>query len=193
MAGVTSGEVVHFAHPGAGHRRSKSTPKGRQVLPQAKHEIVALLGAQSRDRQYVIECLHLIQDKWHQISAAHLAARGGLRGFDGAGFPTGRKWRSVRSEPGPRLMAVNADEGEPGTFKDGHYLETDPHRFLEVDDFGFDGTPINEALVRDLAGGEFLAHQRNLVLVGGTGTGKTHVSIVTPDSGATRKSIGARY
>ena len=56
---------------------------------------------------------------------------GGLRGLGGAGFPTGRKWRSVRGEPGPRLMAVNGDEGEPGTFKDGHYLNTDPHRFLE--------------------------------------------------------------
>lgn len=54
-----------------------------------------------------------------------------LRGLGGAGFPTGRKWRFVRQEPGPRLMAVNADEGEPGTFKDRHYLETDPHRFLE--------------------------------------------------------------
>ena len=56
---------------------------------------------------------------------------GGLRGLGGAGFPTGRKWRSVRGEPGPRLMAVNGDEGEPGTFKDQHYLNTDPHRFLE--------------------------------------------------------------
>ena len=56
---------------------------------------------------------------------------GGLRGLGGAGFPTGRKWRSVRGEPGPRLMAVNGDEGEPGTFKDRHYLNTDPHRFLE--------------------------------------------------------------
>jgi len=54
-----------------------------------------------------------------------------LRGLGGAGFPTGRKWRFVRAEPKPRLMAVNADEGEPGTFKDRHYLETDPHRFLE--------------------------------------------------------------
>jgi formate dehydrogenase beta subunit len=55
----------------------------------------------------------------------------GLRGLGGAGFPTARKWRSVLGEPGPRLMAVNADEGEPGTFKDRHYLNTDPHRFLE--------------------------------------------------------------
>ncbi len=55
----------------------------------------------------------------------------GLRGLGGAGFPAGRKWRIVRSEPAPRLMAVNIDEGEPGTFKDRFYLERDPHRFLE--------------------------------------------------------------
>ncbi len=55
----------------------------------------------------------------------------GLRGLGGAGFPTGRKWRIVRGEAAPRLMAVNIDEGEPGTFKDRFYLETDPHRFLE--------------------------------------------------------------
>jgi formate dehydrogenase beta subunit len=54
-----------------------------------------------------------------------------LRGLGGAGFPTGRKWALVRAEPAPRLMAVNADEGEPGTFKDRYFLETDPHRFLE--------------------------------------------------------------
>jgi formate dehydrogenase len=54
-----------------------------------------------------------------------------LRGLGGAGFPAGRKWRIVRSEPAPRLMAVNIDEGEPGTFKDRYYLERDPHRFLE--------------------------------------------------------------
>ncbi|MEW8429447.1 MAG: NADH-quinone oxidoreductase subunit F, partial [gamma proteobacterium symbiont of Ctena orbiculata] len=54
-----------------------------------------------------------------------------LRGLGGAGFPTGRKWRIVRGYEGPRMMAVNCDEGEPGTFKDGEYLERDPHRFLE--------------------------------------------------------------
>jgi len=54
-----------------------------------------------------------------------------LRGLGGAGFPVGRKWRIVRAEPAPRLMAVNIDEGEPGTFKDRYYLERDPHRFLE--------------------------------------------------------------
>jgi formate dehydrogenase len=55
----------------------------------------------------------------------------GLRGLGGAGFPAGRKWRAVRAEPAPRLLAVNIDEGEPGTFKDRFYLERDPHRFLE--------------------------------------------------------------
>lgn len=55
----------------------------------------------------------------------------GLRGLGGAGFPAGRKWRIVSSEPAPRLMAINIDEGEPGTFKDRYYLERDSHRFLE--------------------------------------------------------------
>ena len=55
----------------------------------------------------------------------------GLRGLGGAGFPAGRKWRLVGAEPSPRVMAVNIDEGEPGTFKDRWYLERDPHRFLE--------------------------------------------------------------
>ena len=55
----------------------------------------------------------------------------GLRGLGGAGFPAGRKWRILRSQPRPRLIAVNIDEGEPGTFKDRYYLERDPHRFIE--------------------------------------------------------------
>ncbi len=54
-----------------------------------------------------------------------------LRGLGGAGFPAGRKWSIVRDQPGPRLMTINGDEGEPGTFKDRIYLEQDPHRFLE--------------------------------------------------------------
>jgi formate dehydrogenase len=55
----------------------------------------------------------------------------GLRGLGGAGFPAGRKWRIVRAEPQPKVVAINIDEGEPGTFKDRIYLERDPHRFLE--------------------------------------------------------------
>ena len=269
--------VRSFEHPGVGRKRAKATPKGRQVDPTAAREIELLLGDRSRRRDLLIEHLHLIQDKYHQISAAHLAAlademklslaevfetatfyahfdvvkegepdiapltirvcdsltcamlgaekllhelqdnsgpgvrvvrapcvgrcdtapvaevghhfvdhatvtnvlaaakasetnahlpdyvgydayvagggykllnrlRSGelsredllkslddasLRGLGGAGFPTGRKWRAVLGEPGPRLMAINGDEGEPGTFKDRYYLETDPHRFIE--------------------------------------------------------------
>ncbi len=270
-------QVRSFEHPGEGRRRAKATPKGRQIDPAAAHDIELLLGDRPRRRDLLIEHLHLIQDKYHQISADHLAAlademrlsfaevfetatfyahfdvvkegqpdiapltirvcdsltcamlggekllhelqdsagptirvvrapcvgrcdtapaaevghnfvdhasvdgvlatatrgdihshlpdyigydayvagggykllkrlRSGelpkadllkalddasLRGLGGAGFPTGRKWRAVLGEPGPRLMAVNGDEGEPGTFKDRYYLETDPHRFLE--------------------------------------------------------------
>lgn len=270
-------KVREFEHPGEGRRRAKATPKGRQVDPTALHEIEQLLGDKPRRRDLLIEYLHLIQDKYRQISAAHLAAlademklafaevfetatfyahfdvvkegepdiapltirvcdsltcamlggeklledlrsasgpgirvvrapcvgrcdtapaaevghnfvdhatvanvmaaanardthahlpeyvdydayvagggyrllnrvRSGelskddllkalddasLRGLGGAGFPTGRKWRAVLGEPGPRLMAINGDEGEPGTFKDRYYLETDPHRFIE--------------------------------------------------------------
>ncbi|HYS84152.1 MAG TPA: NAD(P)H-dependent oxidoreductase subunit E, partial [Bradyrhizobium sp.] len=269
-------QVRSFEHPGEGRRRSKSTPKGRQIEPQAAEEISLLLGDRPRRRDLLIEHLHLIQDTYRQISAAHLAAlademklafaevfetatfyahfdvvkegeanippltiricdsltcamlgaekllhelqnsagpgvrvvrapcvgrcdtapaaevghhfvdhasvasvlaaaKGGethahlpdyvgydayvagggyallnrlrsgelakedllkalddasLRGLGGAGFPTGRKWRAVLGEPGPRLMAINGDEGEPGTFKDRYYLETDPHRFI---------------------------------------------------------------
>jgi formate dehydrogenase beta subunit len=270
-------QVRSFEHPGEGRKRAKATPKGRQVDPAAAHDIERLLGDRPRRRDLLIEHLHLIQDKYHQISAGHLAAlaeemklsfaevfetatfyahfdivkegqpdiapltirvcdsltcamlggekllqdlqdsagptirvvrapcvgrcdtapaaevghnfvdhasvdnvlaaaKGGdthahvpeyigydeyvagggykllnrlrsgqlpredllkalddasLRGLGGAGSPAGRKWRAVLGEPGPRLMAVNGDEGEPGTFKDRYYLETDPHRFLE--------------------------------------------------------------
>ncbi len=263
--------------PGSGRRRPPRTPKGRQVDPRALDEVRALLGERERRRDLLIEHLHLIQDRYGHLSAAHLAAlaqemklaltevyevatfyahfdvvkeseapppavtvrvcdslscamaggehllrelpnrlgpdvrvirapcmgacdrapvcavghvqvmhataesvagavaRGthahphatpnpfdayvrdggyallracrsgartrddmikaisdaGLRGLGGAGFPTGRKWSLVRAEPAPRLFAVNADEGEPGTFKDRYYLERDPHRFIE--------------------------------------------------------------
>ncbi len=68
------------------------------------------------------------QDAEHIVKAMEDS---GLRGLGGAGFPAGRKWRIVRDQPAPKLMAVNIDEGEPGTFKDRTYLERDPHRFLE--------------------------------------------------------------
>ena len=68
----------------------------------------------------------------HDVEAVLTALEdSGLRGLGGAGFPAGRKWRIVRGYAGPRLLAANLDEGEPGTFKDRVYLEADPHRFLE--------------------------------------------------------------
>src|ERR1700712_2867744 len=67
-------QVRSFEHPGTGRKRAKSTPKGRQIDPQAAEEIAILLGDRARHRDLLIEHLHLIQDTWHQISAAHLAA-----------------------------------------------------------------------------------------------------------------------
>src|SRR6201996_7652702 len=67
-------KVRPFEHPGAGRKRAKATPKGRQVDPAAAHEIEVLLGDRSRQRDMLIEYLHLIQDTYRQISAAHLAA-----------------------------------------------------------------------------------------------------------------------
>ncbi|HEX3497799.1 MAG TPA: NAD(P)H-dependent oxidoreductase subunit E [Stellaceae bacterium] len=274
---TVSAEPQRAIHPGAGRRKGRNFPKGRQVDPAALGEIEALLGTRSRQHDLLIEHLHLIQDKYGCLHARHLAALAhdmklalvevyevasfyahfdivmdgetppppitvrvcdslscslfgaqrlleelserlgtgvrvvrapcmggchnapvtaighalhenatvdsvakavaagethphlpdyigfdayragggyrvledclagkravedvikaledsGLRGLGGAGFPTGRKWRFVRQEKGPRLMAINADEGEPGTFKDRHYLESDPHRVLE--------------------------------------------------------------
>ncbi len=78
----------------------------------------ALLQALSKGQQDTEAVLKAMEDS-------------GLRGLGGAGFPAGRKWRIVREQMAPRLMAVNIDEGEPGTFKDRTYLERDPHRFLE--------------------------------------------------------------
>lgn len=66
---------------------------------------------------------------WEAVQETVLAS--GLRGLGGAGFPSGKKWGFVRANPGPRYLAVNGDEGEPGTFKDRHYLERTPHLFLE--------------------------------------------------------------
>ena len=74
------------------------------------------------------DCVNGVRDAESMIKVMEDS---GLRGLGGAGFPAGRKWRIVRAEAGPRLMAVNIDEGEPGTFKDRYYLERDPHRFLE--------------------------------------------------------------
>ena len=82
---------------------------------QGGYELARACGDGGRTREAVITAM---QDS-------------GLRGLGGAGFPAGRKWELVAAEPAPRLLAINIDEGEPGTFKDRYYLERDPHRFLE--------------------------------------------------------------
>lgn len=72
-----------------------------------------------------------LRDRFDREQLFDMMDEAGLRGLGGAGFPAGRKWRIVWNETAPRLMAVNIDEGEPGTFKDRHFLERDPHRFIE--------------------------------------------------------------
>jgi formate dehydrogenase beta subunit len=112
----SSPEKVSAAAAGGGH--SEACKGGKDLAAYQAEGGYALLrscltGAHSRD-----DIIKAVSDA-------------GLRGLGGAGFPTGRKWTLVRAEPAPRLMAVNADEGEPGTFKDRYYLERDPHRFIE--------------------------------------------------------------
>jgi formate dehydrogenase beta subunit len=112
----SSPEKVSAAAAGGGH--SEAWKGGKDLAAYQAEGGYTLLrscltGARSRD-----DIIKAVSDA-------------GLRGLGGAGFPTGRKWTLVRAEPAPRLMAVNADEGEPGTFKDRYYLERDPHRFIE--------------------------------------------------------------
>ena len=102
------------------------------VGKQAKHlpEAYTDYAAYKADGGYALvkECIEGTRDIESVIKTMEDS---GLRGLGGAGFPAGRKWRIVGKEAGPRLMAINIDEGEPGTFKDRTYLERDPHRFIE--------------------------------------------------------------
>jgi formate dehydrogenase len=120
-------QVGQRAVPHASEDRVAQAVAGTQVTPvpqalgyeayreQGGYALAAAVVRGERDAESVITALE----------------HAGLRGLGGAGFPAGRKWRIVREQPAPRLMAVNIDEGEPGTFKDRYYLERDPHRFLE--------------------------------------------------------------
>jgi len=108
---ATSAAIAHGTH-------AHAVVPGRDLAIYRLEKGYALLG----------DCLSGKRSREEIIKAVSDA---NLRGLGGAGFPTGRKWSLVRQEPAPRLMAVNGDEGEPGTFKDRHYLHRDPHRFLE--------------------------------------------------------------
>lgn len=78
--------------------------------------------------QTLIDC---VKGKHRREGIMTLLEDSNLRGLGGAGFPVGRKWHILCEQPNPRLIAINIDEGEPGTFKDRYYLERDPHRFIE--------------------------------------------------------------
>ena len=130
---VQRGQTVHPAAADSGHfsavdmaERSLSPPPSEQLLAPAyagyasyrAHGGYALAAALVNGEEDAERVIKAMEDS-------------GLRGLGGAGFPAGRKWRIVREQPAPRVMAVNIDEGEPGTFKDRSWLERDPHRFLE--------------------------------------------------------------
>jgi len=131
MGGCHRAPVVAVGH--ALHERATADSVAAAVTARATHPPVpayADLAGYRAGGGYRL--LHDCLAGTRQIEDVIVALeQSGLRGLGGAGFPTGRKWRFVRQEAGPRLLAVNGDEGEPGTFKDRYFLETDPHRFLE--------------------------------------------------------------
>jgi formate dehydrogenase beta subunit len=86
---------------------------------------------QYRDKGGYKTLLSCVDNERQQDDVINLLEDSSLRGLGGAGFPVGRKWRILKDQPAPKLIAINIDEGEPGTFKDRHYLERDPHRFIE--------------------------------------------------------------
>jgi formate dehydrogenase len=122
---VAVGHVQTFA----ANTKKVSAAAKKGMHARAWHEHVGF-DAYRNDGGYKLleDCLN---GKRTRDELIQIVSDAGLRGLGGAGFPTGRKWALVRAEPAPRMFAVNADEGEPGTFKDRYYLEKDPHRFLE--------------------------------------------------------------
>ncbi|HXT69715.1 MAG TPA: NAD(P)H-dependent oxidoreductase subunit E [Vicinamibacterales bacterium] len=112
LARVTAGASAHDTSD------KSITPGHIDYAAYRKSGGYALAAACARGERTAADVITLLSDS-------------GLRGLGGAGFPAGRKWKLVSAEPAPRLLAINIDEGEPGTFKDRYYLERDPHRFLE--------------------------------------------------------------
>jgi formate dehydrogenase beta subunit len=120
--------ISHALHEHATVASVSAAVAAGETHPQAPRYIGLHLYRADGGYRLLQSCLADERSRENVIAALE---HSGLRGLGGAGFPAGRKWRLVLQEPAPRLLAVNADEGEPGTFKDRHYLETDPHRFLE--------------------------------------------------------------
>jgi len=131
QAAVEHGAIVHPAPPGDGAFDSASS--GTAPITRSPDDVspayVGLRAYQAKGGYQLAARIASGEMKTDDVLKA--MSDSGLRGLGGAGFPAGRKWGIVRQQPAPRLMAVNIDEGEPGTFKDRTYLERDPHRFLE--------------------------------------------------------------
>ena len=131
MGGCDKAPMVAIGH--ALHEHATAASVGAAVAAGETHppipELVGLDAYRANGGYRLLEACLGGERKPEEL--IEILEHSGLRGLGGAGFPTGRKWRFVRQEAGPRLLAVNADEGEPGTFKDRYFLETDPHRMIE--------------------------------------------------------------
>jgi formate dehydrogenase len=131
MGGCHRAPVVAIGH--ALHENATVASVGAAVALGETHppipEFIGFSAYRATGGYHLLEACLAGERKPEQL--IEILEHSGLRGLGGAGFPTGRKWRLVRQEPMPRLLAVNADEGEPGTFKDRYFLETDPHRMIE--------------------------------------------------------------
>ncbi|CUH51286.1 NAD(P)H-dependent oxidoreductase subunit E [Shimia marina] len=120
-------EVGHNHIPHATHEKVNAAIHAGELHPQ--------IGDYQQFAEYMADggyqTLHALRDNGDWEAVQEQIKEAGLRGLGGAGFPSGTKWGFVRANPGPRYLAVNGDEGEPGTFKDRHHLERNPHMFLE--------------------------------------------------------------
>ena len=130
MGRCDTAPVLELGH----HHIDHATPEKAQAAIAAKHTHADIPAYQTltdwqKDGGYQTLKNLREQGHWEEVQEDMLAS--GLRGLGGAGFPSGKKWGFVRANPGPRYLAVNGDEGEPGTFKDRYYLEREPHVFLE--------------------------------------------------------------
>jgi len=130
------GACDHAPAVAVGHVQTVNATNEKVVTAVAKHEHAHPWKTKNDFETYMAEggyklLSECLDGKRTRDDLIKEVSDAGLRGLGGAGFPTGRKWSLVRAEKGPRLMAVNGDEGEVGTFKDKYYLERDPHRFIE--------------------------------------------------------------
>ncbi len=121
---VVGQNQVHKAH----FQSVISAVENKNIYPEVTKYINLSSYLESGGYKTWKSCLNESIDR---VNVSNTINKSGLKGLGGAGFPTARKWSFLDNAPKPRLVAINADEGEPGTFKDRHCLETDPHRVLE--------------------------------------------------------------